>query len=378
MCAVMIFELQCAFSAISTTYSIKIREQLLQNPEEILELGLAKSKFAIIADQTVAALYASPLSQWLCDNGIINQIITFPAGESFKTRAIKEQMEDQLFFNGFGRDSVIVALGGGVVTDLGGYLAATYCRGIPLIMMPTSLLAMVDAGIGGKVGINVPFGKNMLGSIYQPRLVLIDSSSLKSLPKKEIQNGFVEMIKHGLVADSHYFNFLEDNADELIQLDSQLIQKAIYQSCLIKKGIVERDEREDNRRRILNFGHTIGHALETLTAHSLSHGEAVAIGILVESYIALQSGYLNIEIFKRIHTIFKRYELPLVLPNKISINHLLEAMALDKKSINQTPRFVMLNQMGSVHEFQSNYCTSVDKDTIKKACAWMNDDLCCR
>ena len=220
-------------------------------------------------------------------------LFSFPNGEQHKSRATKEKLEDQLFEKELGRDICVIALGGGVTTDLGGYLAATYCRGVPLVMMPTSLLGMVDASIGGKTGVNTPYGKNLVGSIYQPKKVLIDPATLQSLPLKELRNGIVEMIKHGLILDRDYFTYLNEHADQLLELDLSILEKAIFESCRIKREIVEQDDRESGKRNLLNFGHTVGHALENLTHYSLAHGEAVAIGILVESHLAVQLGHLN-------------------------------------------------------------------------------------
>jgi 3-dehydroquinate synthase len=304
-------------------------------------------------------------------------LFSFSNGEQHKTRATKERLENQLFEKGFGRDTCVIALGGGVVTDIAGYLAATYCRGVSLVMMPTSLLGMVDASIGGKTSVNVPYGKNMLGCIYQPKKVVMDLSTLKSLPKKELVNGFVEIIKHGLIADSKLFEDLEKQTAQLLALDSVVLGKTIYESCRIKKEIVELDEKEKGKRHLLNFGHTIGHALEHLTNYSLSHGEAVAIGILVESYLALQLQKLDQNSFDRIHKILVQYGLSLQLPTRFSDSTIMSAMSLDKKSLKGQPRFVMMDAIGSALPFGGSYCTHIDESLLKNAIKWMNDALCC-
>jgi 3-dehydroquinate synthase len=321
-------------------------------------------------------LYGEKLQKSLSSSGLEIHLFTFPNGEQYKTRATKELLENQLFEKGLGRDTCVIALGGGVVTDMAGYLAATYCRGVPLVMIPTSLLGMVDASIGGKNGVNVAYGKNMIGCIYQPQKVVIDLTTLNSLPKKELANGVVEIIKHGLIADYDLFEYLEKHSEKFLALDYAVLEKAIFDSCRIKKEIVEQDQMEKGKRHLLNFGHTIGHALERLTHYSISHGEAVAIGLLVESYLSITLGALNQSSFDRIKNILVRYGLPLQLPSVFPVQIMLEAMAMDKKSRKGQPRFVMIEAIGSPLAYGSNYCTHIEESLIKNALQWMNDDLC--
>lgn len=364
----MIQKLACTLPRSSTSYEIEFHCGLLKDPQALVHcLHPLGSKFAILTDQSVSDLYGKHLLRSLSDLGLETYLFSFPSGESYKTRDTKEQLENQLFEKGLGRDTCLIALGGGVATDLGGFVAATYCRGIPLVMIPTSLLGMVDACIGGKTGVDVPYGKNLVGAIYQPKKVLIDSSTLLSLPLKELRNGVVEMIKHGLIVDRIFFEFLEKNVSQILARDLPLLETAIYQSCRIKKGIVEEDEREDGKRRLLNFGHTIGHALERLTHYALAHGEAVAIGLLVESHLALQLGHLKQSSFDRIHKILNAYGLPLSLPDELTTQQIQDAMVLDKKSLKGQPRFVMIDEIGSSLPFGSNYCTTVEESQIKNA-----------
>ena len=356
---------------------IEVRNGVLQEIEPLAkQLAPLASKFAIITDDQVASLYGIPLQKSLADAGLDVSLCVFLQGEKQKTRNTKELIENQLFEQGFGRDSCILALGGGVVTDLAGYVAATYCRGIPLIMMPTSLLGMVDASIGGKTGINLFHGKNRIGCIYQPKKILIDPSLLISLPKKELINGVVEMVKHGLIASSALFESLERHCTQILSIDLQVIEQCILDNCLIKKEIVEQDEKETGKRHLLNFGHTVGHALEQCTHYALSHGEAIAIGLLTESHLALQLGHLHPHTLQRIHSLLIQYKLPLHLPFIPSVESLLKSMALDKKSRNQQPHFVILRDIGSVLPCNSHYCTPVEQTIVKNALAWMRDDLC--
>lgn len=380
MCETMTQKLICNIPNSSHHYEIEIGTDLLCLQNQYL--NSLSSRYAIITDDRIAPLYGEQLQHYLSSSGLETYLFSFPNGEQHKTRATKELLENQLFEKGLGRDTCVIALGGGVVTDIAGYLSATYCRGVPLVMIPTSLLGMVDASIGGKTGVNVPYGKNMLGCIYQPNKVIIDLSTLKSLPKRELANGIVEMIKHGLIADRKLFEDLEKHSRQLLELDPSLLEKAILTSCRIKKEIVEEDEKERGKRHLLNFGHTIGHALENLTNYSLSHGEAVAIGLVVESYLSLKLGALDQKSFERIKEILIQYGLPLRLPSRFAVQTIIDAMALDKKSLKRRPRFVTIAAIGSpiVHEsnvHDSSYCTHVEESLIKNALQWMNDDLCC-
>jgi 3-dehydroquinate synthase len=340
----MIQRLTCQILQSSINYEIEIGDGLLFTQASFLR-SLA-ARFAIISDETVGGLYGKPLQNSLLTSGLETHLFTFPRGEQSKTREMKEDLEDQLFEKRFTRDTCIIALGGGVVTDLTGYLAATYCRGVPLVMMPTSLLGMVDASLGGKTGVNVPYGKNMLGCIYQPRKVVIDLLTLKSLPKKELINGIVEIIKYGLISDAPLFEYLEDHLDSLLTFDLKALEQVILKSCQIKNEIVEQDEKDLKFRHLLNFGHTVGHALELLTNYALSHGEAVALGLIVESHFSLKLGILDEESFKRIKEILIRYGLPLKWPFEANPSAILQAMKLDKKSVKGQPRFVLIEKIG--------------------------------
>lgn len=242
-------------------------------------------------------------------------------------------------------------------------------------MAPTSLLGMVDASIGGKTGVNVPYGKNLLGCIHQPKKVVIDTSTLQSLPQKELSSGVVEMIKHGIIADLMLFIYLENHSQQILELDSSVLEKSIFESCRIKMEIVEQDEKENGIRRLLNFGHTIGHALELLSNYSMAHGEAVAIGMLVESHLAVQLGLIQMSTLERIKKILIDYKLPLHLPSGFSIKPMLDAMTLDKKSLKGLPRFVIIDAIGSCQNFGSAYCTHVEEYLIKKALEWISHDL---
>jgi len=370
----MMQKLICNISNSSDHYEIVIGNGLLVDHASYLKT--LASRFAIITDDKVAILYGEKLKNSLVASELVVHLFYFTHGEENKTRATKELLENQMFEAGLGRDTCVIALGGGVVTDVAGYLAATFCRGVPLVIIPTTLLGMVDASIGGKTSVNVPYGKNLLGCIYQPKKVFIDLSTLQTLPKKELANGVVEMIKHGLIADLPLFELLEKHSGDLFGSDSTALINSIFESCRIKKEIVEEDAKDLGKRQLLNFGHTVGHALEHLTKHRLSHGEAVAIGLLVESHLSLELGGIDQKSFDRIKDILVQYGLPLQLPTLFSVETILEAMKLDKKSVGGRPRFVIISTIGSPLVSESCYCIHVEDSLLKHALHWMSDDLC--
>jgi 3-dehydroquinate synthase len=345
----------------------------LQDKEALLSsLPLHDAAVAVISDETVAGLYGHRIAEWVQSTGRKVCCLTFPSGESSKTRKTKEALENQLLEKGFGRDTCIVAVGGGVVTDIGGYIAATYGRGVPVIMIPTTLMAMVDASLGGKNGVNVSQGKNLIGTIYQPTKVLIDPSVLATLPPRECRNGFAEMIKHGMIADKGYFEFLEAHAVELLALESSVIDLAIKMSCRIKSQIVEEDEREGGRRHLLNFGHTIGHAFERVSGYTLAHGEAVALGMVAEANIAVHRGIFSEEAYLRMCALIEAFGLPVHGP--IPTDAVWEAMIADKKSVRGLPRIVLLSDIGQ--PYGSSFLVEVDKGEWERLCHSLNRLAC--
>lgn len=290
-------------------------------------------KIAIISDHNVEKLYGQKVQKQFPGS----YLFSFPAGEAQKTRKTKERLEDLLIAHGFSRDSVIIGLGGGVVTDLTGFLASTYCRGVPLILIPTTVMGMVDASIGGKNAVNTENGKNMIGTIYPPQKIIWDFDFLKTLPKKEIWNGRVEMIKHGLIADADFFK-------DLPSLD---LKEAIIWGAEIKRRIIAEDPLDHNQRHILNFGHTIGHALEILSDYKLSHGEAVALGIVIESRLSLELGILDRASYNAIEKELGEASIPFT-PEEI-----IQALARDKKTKRGVPHFVLLEKVGRARGLSS-------------------------
>lgn len=318
-----------------------------------------KKRLAIILDTNMERLYGKSLIQKLEKHPDVTLIAIQP-GESAKTRETKQYIEDVLLEKKYGRDSCILAVGGGVVLDLAGFVAATYCRGISFISIPTTLLAMVDASIGGKTGINLPQGKNLIGAFHPPERVYIDLQFLKTLPKEEWKNGFAEIIKYGLISSRSLFKEMEEWKEDHLN-------KIIYKSIQIKKKVIEKDPEEKGLRRILNFGHTVGHALEALFEYQISHGQAIATGMILESYLCLKRGLLTKKELDQICKVIRKHGFSHDLLKETSFPDLMEAMRIDKKSLQTHPRFVMLRSIGKISSFQKEYCTIVDSKSIEEA-----------
>lgn len=333
-----------------------LNEELVAN---ILKLVSASLTFVILSDDIVKPLYADGIHSYFVKSGLKSFQFSFKNGEENKTRATKEYLEDQMLANNLLSDTCLIGIGGGVTTDLAGFIAATFCRGIPLILIPTTLLAMCDAAIGGKNGVNTPLGKNLIGTILQPKKVIIDPLTLKTLSEKELKAGFSEVIKHAIIADVDFFEFLENVCDPVNHLE-----KIIETSCRIKTEIV--NDANKNKRHLLNFGHTVAHAIETVSNYTIPHGEAVAIGMVIESKIAVILGHLKKTEFDRIKKIILQFGFNCEIPADISIEKLLEAMILDKKSVQNKTRFVILSGIGACLDCNNDYCMTVDEDLIRE------------
>ncbi|HBO85118.1 MAG: 3-dehydroquinate synthase [Deltaproteobacteria bacterium GWC2_42_11] len=313
-----------------------------------------KGRVSIITNPVVGGLYAEKVISSLKDTDFFPEVIKIPDGEEYKNLNTVSSIYDSLVGSRMERISPIIALGGGVVGDIAGFAAATYLRGIPFVQVPTTLLSQVDSSVGGKTGVNHPKGKNLIGAFYQPRFVLIDTTVLKTLPHTEIRAGLAEVIKYGIIKDHNLLLFLEANYDDILKLGGG-IDYAIKRSCEIKAEVVEQDEREKGLRAVLNFGHTFGHAVETLTDYrEFKHGEAVAIGMVMAAALSYELGICNYGVYKRIKDIVEKFGLPVSPPPQITADKLLSAMEIDKKVIDAKLRFVLVKEIGEVvfHEIR--------------------------
>ncbi len=329
------------------SYNILIEQGLLEQAGKYISQVSSSNTAVVISDKTVSGLYSQNLLQTLSRSGITAELLTVPDGENSKSLSTLKEIYTTLINHEVKRDSLIIALGGGVIGDLAGFVAATYLRGVPYIQVPTTLLAQVDSSVGGKTAINHPLGKNLIGSFYQPLIVLIDPLVLKTLKRREINSGLGEVIKYSLITDNNLLSILEKNLNIFFTFSNvSILSQVISDCCCIKASIVRKDEKEKNLRRILNFGHTLGHALEAVTDYSLfKHGEAVLYGIKWAAFVSNQKGFISESDFKRIESLVQTISLP-SLPDKINENNLFEKTLIDKKQTQQGLNLVFLKAMG--------------------------------
>lgn len=322
-------------------YDILIGNGLLDDLGRLVAEAAPAARYAIITDSTVAGLYGPRVTASFEGAGQQATLITFPAGESHKTRATWGEVTDALLAAGFGRDSCVVALGGGVVGDLAGFVAATYMRGVPLVQVPTTLLAMVDASIGGKVGVDTAAGKNLVGAFHQPRAVIADPTVLTTLPMDELRSGLAEAVKHAAIADAEHLSWIRESTTSILTYDPGSLEALVRRSAAIKAETVAADPLETGKRKILNFGHTIGHAIEF--ASNLSHGEAVSIGMVAAA--ALSEKRLGFDGVGRLVAALEGLGLP-VSAAGIARQRVLDLVRLDKKRDGDSLRMVLLEEVG--------------------------------
>ncbi len=329
------------------SYRIVLKQGLLADIPAILVKQYAGRAFFVITDSKVAQLYGSRLQRSMSASGLNTLMLDFQAGEPSKNFLTVHALHTELLKAGIRRGDVIIALGGGVVGDIAGYVAATILRGVEYFQVPTTLLAQVDSSIGGKVGIDHPLGKNLIGAFHQPKAVLIDPLVLKTLPVAEFNNGLAEIVKIAAALDARLFAFIERNAYRLHRNNTRLLERLILESASLKASVVSRDEFEYGLRKTLNLGHTIGHAVETAMGYKIRHGEAVSIGMAMESKLSVQMKILAPAELKGLIGLLTRLRLPVQVPRTMNIGKFCRALALDKKGEGSMSKFVLLHSIGA-------------------------------
>lgn len=349
------------------SYDILIGAGLVRQLDKILKQYCPAAAYALITDSHVANLYGEDLQRRLSESGYRAELFTFPAGEWNKTRETWAALSDRMLAAQLGRDSAVIALGGGVVNDVAGFVAATYLRGVPLVQVPTSLLAMIDSSIGGKTGVDVPEGKNLLGAFHQPRVVVADAELLGSLSSVQLAAGLAEAVKHGVMADADYFAFLEAEYAAIFAKDAPALERLVRRSVEIKSAVVAQDEREQGRRAILNFGHTVGHAIEATSKYEVLHGEAVAIGMTYEAQLAESLGIATAGTANRIRSALERLHLPTERPDGSEVAGLIRAMRSDKKVRAGEIRLALPETIGQAHGSDADgWTVAVPEEAIRQ------------
>ena len=351
------------------SYPIQIGAGLLQTELKNLLGQIKGQQAAIITNPTVGALYTKSVVAALGDRAV--DVIEVPDGEAFKNLETYTMVMDALMQHRHNRSTTLIALGGGVVGDLTGFVAATFQRGVNFVQIPTTLLAQVDSSVGGKTAVNHPAGKNMIGAFYQPRCVCIDTDVLKSLPEREFAAGLAEVVKYGVIADADFFEWLEQNVESLLRKDDLALTHVIKRSCEIKAAVVAQDERESGLRAILNYGHTFGHAIENLAGYGKwLHGEAVSVGMVMAAKFAEQEHRLQQGQSQRIEGLLSAFGLPTTAQGDVAPDAMLESMGMDKKTIDGQIHFILANEIGDV-DIVSEYSPENLRLTLESFCGEM-------
>ncbi len=347
----------------SRSYTVHIGTGLLPfSAKYLAESGLT-GRCAIVSDSNVAPLYAASVHEAVEANFTCD-LVEVPAGENSKSLAQCESICRQLVAMGHDRSSFLIALGGGVVGDLTGFVAAIFLRGVPYVQIPTTIVSQVDSAVGGKTGVNLPEGKNLVGAFHQPRVVIADVATLDSLPRREFNEGLAEVIKHAVIRDAALF-------DELFAFDRSQLAKIIARNVEIKAAIVAADEHETSgERALLNFGHTLGHAIESAAGYgSFLHGEAIALGMIAAGRLSIQFAQFPVDQFRRLVQLIQKFDLPTILPPEVPDEAILHAMQADKKFVSGKMRFVLCRQIGSAY-----VSSAVTRDDVIRAVAQLREN----
>ena len=354
---------------VDDSYDIEIGYDLKNKLVEDIERGLAGNvrKFAVITDSNVSERYARPICERLLRAGFEVDMFVFPAGEKSKTRETKARIEDAMLEKGYRRDCCIIAVGGGVVTDISGFIAGTFGRGVPFINYATTLLAAADASVGGKTAVDTPLATNLIGLFNQPEKVYIDIAAWTTLPEREVKSGMAETIKHACMASEDMFEFLEENMEDIMSFSPFACEYIAENNCQIKYKVVMQDERESGLREILNLGHTVGRAIETVSEYKLLHGEGVAIGLVAQALLSESLGYMTTEQAARVVGLLEKAGLPTTIPSYIDREELIQKLYTDKKVRSGKLRFVLQKGIGEVVEFTPGvYAKTIEEDIVRQ------------
>ena len=349
--------------AAASGYDVIVRDGAMNDLAGRVTAAAPAAAYAVITPHNLAGSLGARAIGALRAAGMTAELLSFEDGESHKTRETWATLTDRMLDLRLGRDSCIVAVGGGVTGDVAGFVAATYMRGIPIVQVPTTLLAMIDASVGGKTGVDTPAGKNLVGVFHSPAAVIVDTAVLRTLPSVQIQSGLAEAVKHGAILDAAYFDWIGNHVSELLSLDSAALEHLVARSIQLKADVVSADPLENGRRAILNFGHTIGHALERFARYTMAHGFAVAAGMCVEAKLGEALGVTRPGTAEAIAVLLSRLGLPARAP--FAADSLLDTMAIDKKARRSVPRFVLLRDIGEcATDAQGAWTHAADSETL--------------
>lgn len=354
---------------VDDSYEIEVGFKLADKLIEDIKNGLVGKikKFAVVTDSNIKELYADEILAKIVEGGYSADLFVFEAGEKNKTRETKELIEDAMLAKGYRRDCCIIAVGGGVVTDLAGFVAGTYGRGVPFINYATTLLAAADASVGGKTAVDTPLATNLIGIFNQPEKVYIDIACWETLPANQISSGMAETIKHACLASEEFFEFLTENMDKLLKVEKEACEHIAAENCKIKYDVVMKDERESGLREVLNLGHTVGRAIETVSDYRLLHGEAVAIGLVAQAKLSVKLGYMTEEEEQAVVSLLEAANLPVAIPDYIDREQLVKKLYTDKKVRDGRLRFVIQKGIGNIVQFGGNvFATPIEESVARE------------
>lgn len=341
---------------VDDSYDIEIGHNLVDTLIKDLKNGLVGKikKFAVVTDSIVVDLYGRSIYEKILSAGFKADLFVIPEGEKSKTRQMKEFVEDSMLEKGYRRDCCVIAVGGGVITDLSGFVAGTFGRGVPFINFATTLLSAADASVGGKTAVDTPLATNLIGLFNQPKKVYIDIDTWKTLPKRQLSSGLAETIKHGCLGDLEMFEYLEKNIEKVLECDTEACEYIAQRNCQVKYNVVMQDELESGLREVLNLGHTVGRAIETVSDYKLLHGEALSIGMVAQAKLGEKLGFISHENAERVISLYSRAGLPVEFPDYIDKNELIKKLYTDKKVRDGKLRFVFQKEIGEMMCFGEN------------------------